>query len=41
MRYSVIQTKAGYAIQDTRTFRIVQVFPTRHEAENVALKLNS
>lgn len=38
--FAVIQTKAGWAVQNTKTFVIVTVCTSRAAADAVAAKLN-
>lgn len=40
MQYKVTETKVGYAVQNTKTYGIVIVYPTRQEAEKVVKNLN-
>lgn len=37
--FTIIQTKAGYSIQNTKTYSIVYTYPTRQQAELVLAKL--
>lgn len=38
--FTVVQTKAGYIVQNTKTNVVVAVYPTKVQAETVVLKLN-
>lgn len=38
--FKVIQTNAGFAIQNVKTYAIVFVYPSVTEATRVCLKLN-
>ena len=40
MKYRVIETKAGFAIQNTVSYSIVYVYSTRAEADKIARNLN-
>jgi hypothetical protein len=38
--YMVVQTKAGYAVQNTKTYVVVQVYASKSEADKACLRLN-
>jgi hypothetical protein len=40
MKYQVVQTKAGFAVQNTKTYVVASTHNTRDEAERVASNLN-
>lgn len=40
MRFQVVKTAAGWAVQNTQTYTIAGLFSTRTKAENVAEILN-
>ncbi len=41
MQYQVVKTNAGYAVQNTRTYAIVNVYNSQTEAERIKNNLNS
>jgi len=40
MKYRVIETKAGFAVQNTFTYSIVYVYSSKEEANRIARNLN-
>jgi hypothetical protein len=40
MQYMIIQTKAGFAVQNTRTMAIVNVYAVKADAVRVCTNLN-
>lgn len=40
MQYKVIDTKAGFAVQNTKTYNVVNVYPSKVQAEKVCQNLN-
>lgn len=41
MQYQVIKTNAGYAVQNTKTYAIVNVYDSQLDAERVKNNLNA
>lgn len=41
IKFKVVKTKAGYAVQNVNTYVIAGLFPTKAKAEEVAAKLNA
>lgn len=40
MQYQVVKTNAGYAVQNTKTYAIVNVYKSQVDAERVKNNLN-
>jgi hypothetical protein len=40
MSYKVVETKVGFAVQNTKTHAIVIVYQTKQEAVKVCMNLN-
>jgi hypothetical protein len=38
--FKVIETKAGFAIQNVKTYVVIQVYPTKAQAEKEVNNLN-